>query len=60
MKELEKRKQYMKEYMKERRKDNVFIEKEINRKNIYNKNYKNSNPKKVKESWQKASTTYRK
>ena len=59
-KDLEKRKQYMKEYMKERRKDHVFKKKEIERKKSYNKNYKNSNPKKVRESWQKAAATYRK
>ena len=59
-KDLEKRKKYMKEYMKERRKDQVFKKKEIERKKSYNKNYKNSNPKKVKESWQKAAATYRK
>ena len=59
-KDLEKRKQYMKEYMKERRKDQVFQKKEIERKKSYNKKYKNSNPEKVKESWQKAAATYRK
>ena len=55
-----KRKQYMKEYMKERRKDQVFKKKEIERKKSYNKNYKNSKPEKVKESWQKAAAAYRK
>ena len=55
-----KRKQYMKEYMKERRQDQVFKKKEIERKKSYNKNYKNSNPEKVKESWQKAAAAYRK
>ena len=59
-KDLEKRKKYMKEYMKERRKDQVFKKKEIERKKSYNKNYKNSNPKKVKKSRQKAAATYRK
>ena len=59
-KDLEKRKQYMKKYMKERRKDQVFQKKEIERKKSYNKKYKNSNPEKVKESWQKAAATYRK
>ena len=39
-KDLEKRKQYMKEYMKQRRKDQVFKKKEIERKKSYNKNYK--------------------
>ena len=50
----------MKEYMKERRKDQVFQKKEIERKKSHNKKYKNSNPEKVKESWQKAAATYRK
>ena len=59
-KDLEKRKQYMKEYMKQRRKDQVFKKKETKRKKSYNKNYKNSNPEKVRESWQKATATYRK
>ena len=59
-KDLEKRKQYMREYMKERRKDQLFKKKEIERKKSYNKNYKNSNPENVKESWQKAAATYRK
>ena len=59
-KDLEKREQYMREYMKERRKDQLFKKKEIERKKSYNKNYKNSNPEKVKESWQKAAATYRK
>ena len=36
--------------MKERRKDQVLKKKEIERKKLYNKNYKNSNPEKVKES----------
>ena len=46
--------------MKERRKNQVFKKKEIERKKSYNKNYKNSNSEKVKESWQKAAATYRK
>ncbi len=59
MKNLEKRKKYMKEYMKERRKDNKFKKKELERKNTYNKKYKNLNVAKIKESWQKASATYK-
>ncbi len=50
----------MKEYMKERRKDNELKKKELARKKNYNKKHKNLNPEKVKESWQKASATYRK
>ena len=46
--------------MKERRKDQVFKKKEIEKKRSYNKNYKNSKPEKVRESWQKAVATYRK
>ncbi len=49
----------MKEYMKERRKDNKFKKKELERKNTYNKKYKNLNAEKIKESWQKASATYK-
>ena len=59
-KDLEKRKEHMKKYMKERRKDQVFKKKELERKKFYNKNYKNSNLEKVKESWQKPAATYRK
>ncbi len=50
----------MKEYMKERRKDDELKNKELARKRIIIKKHKNLNPEKVKESWQKASTTYRK
>ncbi len=60
MENLDKRKKYMKEYMKERRKDNELKKKELARKKNYNKKYKNLNPEKVKESWQKATATYRK
>ena len=60
MKDLEKRKQYMKEYVKQRRKDSKFKKTEIERKKSYNTNYKNSNPEKIKELWQKASALYRK
>ena len=52
-KDLEKRKQYMKKYMKERRKDQVFQNKEIERKKSLNKKYKNSNPKKLKNHGKK-------
>ena len=42
MNALEKRKQYMKEYMKQKRKDSIFKKKkEIERKKLYNTNYKN-------------------
>ena len=47
----------MKEYMKQRRKDNKFKKNELERKKSYNKKYKNLNPEKIKESWQKASAT---
>ncbi len=60
MENLDKRRKYMKEYMKERRKDNELKKKELARKKNYNKKHKNLNPEKVKESWQKASATYRK
>ena len=53
MNALEKRKQYMKEYMKQKRKDSIYKKKEIERKKLYNTNYKNLNPEKIKESWQK-------
>ena len=59
MKDLEKRKQYMKEYMKKRRKDSKFKKTEVERKKSYYTNYKNSNPEKIKKLWQKASATYR-
>ncbi len=49
----------MKEYMKERRKDNKFKKKELERKRTYNKKYKNLNPEKIKESWQKACAAYK-
>ena len=60
MKNAEKRKQYMKEYMKQKRKNNEFKKKEIERKKLYNENYKNSKTKQIRESWQKASAAYRK
>ena len=60
IKNLENRKQYMKEYMKQKRRDNIFKKKEIERKKSYNKKYKNSNAEKIKGSWQRASATYRK
>ena len=40
MNALEKRKQYMKEYMKQKRKDSIFKKKEIERKKLYNTNYR--------------------
>ena len=55
----EKRKQYMEENMKEG-KIRYSKKKEIQRKKSYNKKYKNSDPEKVKQSWQKAAATYRK
>ena len=58
MKNAEKRKQYMKEYMKQKRKNNEFKKKEIERKKLYNENYKNSKTKQIRESWQKASAAY--
>ncbi len=48
MKNLEKRKKYMKEYMREKRKDNEFKKKELERKKTYNKKYKNLNAEKNK------------
>ena len=60
IKNSEKRKQYMKEYMKKKRMNNEFRKKEIERKKLYNKNYKRSQTKKIRKSWQKASAAYRK
>ena len=50
----------MKEYMKQKRKDSIFKKKENESKKSYTTKYKNSNAEKIKESWQKASATYRK
>ena len=58
MKHSQNRKEYMMAYMRKRL-HNQFKKKESVRKKSYNKKYKNSNPKKIKESWQKATSTYR-
>jgi hypothetical protein len=49
----------MREYIKKKRMNNDFKTKENERKNIYNKTYKSSNPEKVKESQKRANAAYK-
>ena len=58
MKHSQNRKEYMMTYMRKRRLHNEFEKKESVRKKSYNKKYKNSNPTKIKESWQKTTRRY--
>jgi hypothetical protein len=53
------RKEYMREYMKKKRMNNEFKTRENERKNIYNRKYKHSNPEKVKESQKRADAAYK-
>ena len=52
------RKEYMREYMRQRRMNTEFKAKENERKKVYNKKYKQSNPEKVTETQRKASASY--